>query len=56
MKRAIVKEVICSNKIDVLVIQETKLSSVHDSLVKEVWVLLLPSGAVAMQLDQWVAF
>lgn len=37
VKRAIVKEVICSNKIDVLMIQETKVSSVHDSLVKEVW-------------------
>ena len=38
VKRAIIKESVRRNKIDdVLLIQETKLRTVSDSLVKEVW-------------------
>lgn len=37
MKRAIIKEVIHTFIIDLLLLQETKLSSMSDSTIKELW-------------------
>ena len=36
-KRAIVKEVIRSFHTDIILIQESKLNSVQDSIIKEIW-------------------
>ena len=37
VKRAIIKESVQRNKIDLLLIQESKLRTVSNSIVKEVW-------------------
>ena len=49
-KRAIVKEVIRSFHTDIILIQESKLNSLKDSIIKEIWGRAVLIGAVVMQL------
>lgn len=46
MKRVTVKDILCNYRIDVRLIQETKLSSVTEAIIKEIW-----GSSVA---DNWI--